>query len=50
MVHHFLIARLNQGFYGTAFAEYLVNVFLNSNIVQLPGVDVIGVEQLQRDF
>src|SRR5580700_11525392 len=30
MADHFLIARLNQGFYRTAFAKYLVNVLLNS--------------------
>ena len=50
MAHHFLITRLNQGFYGAAFAKYLINVFFNSDIVELPGVNVIGVEQLQRNF
>jgi hypothetical protein len=48
MAHHFLIARLNQGFYRTAFAKYLVNVFLNSNIMQLPRVNVIGIQQFER--
>jgi hypothetical protein len=43
MAHYFLVARLNQRLYCAAFAKYLVDVFLNSNIVQLPGVDVIGV-------
>src|SRR5579862_10049584 len=50
MVYHFLIPCLNQGFDSTAFAKYLVNVFLNSNVVKLPGVDVIGIQQLQRDL
>jgi hypothetical protein len=45
MAHHFLIARLNQGFYRTAFAKYLINVFLNSNIMQLPCVNVIGIQR-----
>jgi len=47
MAHNFLIARLNQGFYCAAFAKYLVNVFLNSNIMRLPGVNVIRIQQLQ---
>src|SRR6201997_2365678 len=48
MVYHFLIPCLNQGFDSTAFAKYLVSVFLNSNVVKLPAVDVIGIQQLQR--
>ena len=50
MAHDFLVARLNQGFYGATFAKYLVNVFLNSNIMQLPNVDVIGIQQLQGNI
>src|SRR5690349_1960345 len=38
MPHHFLIACLNQGFYGAVFPKYLVNIFLNPNIVELPGI------------
>jgi hypothetical protein len=48
MAHHFLIARLNQGFYRSAFAKNLINVFLDSNIMQLPSVNVIGIEQVER--
>src|SRR5271156_6094239 len=48
MAHHFLIVRLNQGFYRAAFAKNLINVLLNSNIVQLPRINVIGIEQLER--
>src|ERR1700752_588818 len=40
MVYHFLVSCLNQGFDSAAFAKYLVSVFLNSNVVKLPGVDV----------
>jgi len=41
---------LNQRLDCAAFAKYLVDVFLNSNVVQLPTVDVIGVQQLQRNI
>ena len=50
MANRFLIASLHQGFDGATFGKYLVNVFLNSNIVQLPGVNVVGIKQLERDF
>ena len=48
MAHHLLIARLNKGFYRATFAEYLVNIFLNSNIMQLPSVNMIRIQQLER--
>src|ERR1700741_3339418 len=48
MAHHFVVARLNQGFHRTPFAKNLIDVFLNSNIMQLPGINVIGIQQLER--
>ena len=47
---HLLFAGLLEGFDGSAFGEDLVDVFLNAYVVELPGVDVVGVEELEGDF
>ena len=47
---HLLFVGLLEGFDGSAFGEDLVDVFLNAYVVELPGVDVVGVEELEGDF
>ena len=42
--------RFEQGFHGSALGEDLVDVGHGADIVQLPEVDVVGLEQLQRLF
>jgi hypothetical protein len=50
IAHDFLVARLEQRFHGSALGEDLVDIRHRANIVQLPQVNVIGLEQLERSF
>ena len=48
IAHDFLVASFEQGFHGSALGEDLVDVGHGADVVQLPEVDVIGLEQLER--
>ena len=48
MPHHLLLLHLEQRFHGAALGEDLVDIVLRADVVQLPEVDVIGLEQLER--
>ena len=48
--HHLLLAGFDEGFDGSALGEDAVHVVLRGDVVELPGVEVIGVEQLQALF
>ena len=48
--HHLLLLHFEQRFHGAALGEDRIHVGHGADIVQLPQVHVIGLEQLQRFF
>src|ERR1035437_6428464 len=45
---HLLVAGFEQGFHRAALGEYLLDLVVGTDVVQLPKVEVICIEQLQR--
>jgi hypothetical protein len=50
MPRHLLVARLAERFYGSALAENLIYFIDSADVMKLPGIEVIGIQQLQRFF
>src|SRR6202022_3450491 len=50
MPHHLLVACPDECLDGAALAENLVYVVEDAHVVKLPGVDMIGMQQLQRNL
>ncbi len=46
--HHLLLLHFEQRFHRAALGENLVHVVLRADVVQLPKVHVVGLQQLQR--
>src|SRR3954451_6540660 len=46
--HHFLVSRLQQSFHGSAFREDLIYIRLGADVMELPYVDVVGLQQSKR--
>ncbi len=47
MFYDALLLALDQRFHGAALGEALVDIFERADVVELPQVDVIGVEKLK---
>ena len=47
IANHLLFAGLDEGFKRAAFAEDLLHVFFAVDVMKLPGVEVVGVQQFE---
>ena len=48
--HDLLLLHLEQRFHGSALGEDGVHVFRQTNVMQLPQIDVIGIQKDERLF
>src|ERR1035437_1720369 len=48
VAHDLLLFHFDEGFHGAALGEYLIHIEESADVVQLPEVDVISLEELKR--